>query len=1048
MAADEGKRKIAAILAADVAGYSRLMADDDRATVRTLTEYREVFAAHIATHHGRIVDTAGDSVLATFESVIEAAEAAVEIQRELGQRNDTLPGHRRMYFRMGVNLGDIIERDDGTIYGDGVNVAARLEGLAEPGGVMVSESAHLHTEDKLGVGVAFIGEHEVKNIPRPVKAYRLMLDGAEPGPAPAKPARRTKLIAGAAIAAAVVAGLAVWGLTLRVEAPQMVMADGTPTDDPVLAMPLGPSVAVLPFDELSEDPPHPHLAEGISSQLVSNFTAFSDLFVFALDATRPLKEAQASPVTIRDALGADYVVQGSVQQSADAVRVTVDLINTESGALIWSDRYESELSANRLFDIQDEIAIQIAGALGSSGSGIMAEYMRLLRQQPPVKMSAYDCVLFELNYWSIRTPKLHAEVRDCLENAIEEEPDYARAWGSLAWNFSEEFMVAYNTRPDAEQRAVDAARRAVTLEPTAYNTNTLAQMLYWAGDYDQFRIHTKQALTLNSNDAEILMSAAFGYAGLGEIELADRLMQKALKLNPNPPAVWLWSLYHIEIGRRDFAAALTAAEKLYVEDFYFSHAALAAAYIGLGRQADAERAMQRTLELRPDWTVPVAREEMARFVPWPGLLDYYTNAMRQAGLPEAAPQPERPVIAVLPFENLSGDAEQDYFADGITEDIITRLAQLPDALVLGRNTTFQIKDSDASVGDFAMEIGADYVLEGSVRRNDDALRISAQLLDVDEDAHLWAETFDRSLDVADLFAVQDEITERVAALVGGAYGVVTRTELAQLGRKAPQYLSSYECTLRYWQFFLILSPENHLLARECLEKVVEAEPEYADALAMLADTHIVEVAFSFNRRDGVTLEDGLRLAERAAHLEPDNLFVRSRLMAQHLYNHNRDRALRLAEEMLELAPNNVDFLWAIGEVFDLTGECERSFEIWQRTIELNPNAPKMMHWRPARCHMAHGNWAEGLRWIDASNSEWHYWTHAYRAAAQCQLGEIERGQEALQQALEMKPDFAEVLWPESEFWNQGGDTRAMEDNWVAGLETCGFELPPRPEPLQ
>ena len=165
MAANEGQRKLAAILAADVAGYSRLMADDDRATVRSLTEYRQVFAELVEAHEGRIVDTAGDSVLATFESVIEAVDAAIEVQRALAERNEPLAGHRKMHFRIGVNLGDIIVREDGTVYGDGVNVAARLEGLAEPGGVMVSESAHLQIDDKLGVGLEFIGEQDVKNIP-------------------------------------------------------------------------------------------------------------------------------------------------------------------------------------------------------------------------------------------------------------------------------------------------------------------------------------------------------------------------------------------------------------------------------------------------------------------------------------------------------------------------------------------------------------------------------------------------------------------------------------------------------------------------------------------------------------------------------------------------------------------------------------------------------------------------------------------------------------------------------------------------------------------
>ena len=254
MAADEGSRKLTAILAADVAGYSRLMVDDERATVRTLTEYRTIFTEKVEAHEGRIVDTTGDSVMATFESVVEAVEAAVDVQRDLAERNETLSGHRKMHFRIGVNLGDIIVRNDGTIYGDGVNVAARLEGLAEPGGVMIGDFARLGVEGKLGVGLEDAGEHEVKNIEKPVRAWRVLVDGAEASSAklgsPSKPLRRPKVIASLAAALAVVIGLAVWGVTVRVVVPQMVTADGTPTDDPMLAMPSGPAIAVLPFDNL------------------------------------------------------------------------------------------------------------------------------------------------------------------------------------------------------------------------------------------------------------------------------------------------------------------------------------------------------------------------------------------------------------------------------------------------------------------------------------------------------------------------------------------------------------------------------------------------------------------------------------------------------------------------------------------------------------------------------------------------------------------------------------------------------------------------------
>ena len=317
----EGQRKLAAILAADVAGYSKLMADDERATIASLKVARAVFRERIEAHAGRLIDTTGDSVLAEFRSPVEAVECAVEIQRQLKTINEPAPDHRQMHFRIGVNLGDVIEEADGTIYGDGVNVAARLEGLAEPGGIMLADVARQTVEGKLDVGLADAGEHEVKNIAKPVRAWRVLLDGEEAGAPVAKTFRRPKVIAGLAAALAVVIGLAVWGVAVRVEVPQMVMADGTPTDDPILAMPTGPSIIVLPFENLSTESDQKYFADGITIDILSALSRFKGLFVYSKETTFALGADEAGADQAVADLGVRYVLKGSVRRSDDIIRI-------------------------------------------------------------------------------------------------------------------------------------------------------------------------------------------------------------------------------------------------------------------------------------------------------------------------------------------------------------------------------------------------------------------------------------------------------------------------------------------------------------------------------------------------------------------------------------------------------------------------------------------------------------------------------------------------------------------------------------------------------
>ena len=447
------------------------MADDERATVRTLTEYRIIFTEKVEAHEGRIVDTTGDSVMATFESVVEAVEAAVEVQRDLAERNEVLSGHRKMHFRIGINLGDIIVREDGTIYGDGVNVAARLESIAESGGIMIADFARQAVEGKLGVGLEDSGEHEVKNIAKPVRAWRVLLDGSEAAPsAQARPAslalRRPKVIAGLATALAVIVGLAVWGVTVRVEVPQMVMADGTPTDDPVLAMPTGPAIAVLPFKNLSGDPEQDYFADGIAEDILTKLSRFDGMVVISRTSTFQFKNQDLDVREIAEKVGAKYILEGSVRRAEEDIRITAQLIDGRDGSQIWAKSYDETMEVIRLFELQDEIVNSIAAEIAGAYGVVFDRELTGVLSKAPNELQSYDCTLLALRFSRNPNPATHLAARDCLEGVTEMEPDYADAWASLSDIYMNE-LFGHNPRPDSDpiEDANHAARKALELSP-------------------------------------------------------------------------------------------------------------------------------------------------------------------------------------------------------------------------------------------------------------------------------------------------------------------------------------------------------------------------------------------------------------------------------------------------------------------------------------------------------------------------------------------------------------------------------------------------------
>ena len=361
MTAEKFKRKLTAILSADVKGYSRLMGTDEEATLRTLQEYKEVMASSIQHHRGRIVGTAGDSVLAEFASVVDAVQCAVEIQQVLRAKNALLPEDRRMDFRIGINLGDVIEEGD-TIYGDGVNIAARLEGLAEAGGICISESAYQQIKNKLPLRYDYLGEHEVKNIAEPVRVYRAQV---EPEAASSKVSREKKPVgkrlskaALAIIAVVVIAGAVIlYQFVLRPSHPKMEVAS---KEKMAFPLPDVPSIAVLPFVNMSEDPKQEFLCDGITESIISALSKVAGLVVIARNSTFTYKGKPVKVKQVSEELGVRFVLEGSVQKSADRIRITAQLIDALTGDHLWAERYDRDLKD--IFALQDEITIKILTA--------------------------------------------------------------------------------------------------------------------------------------------------------------------------------------------------------------------------------------------------------------------------------------------------------------------------------------------------------------------------------------------------------------------------------------------------------------------------------------------------------------------------------------------------------------------------------------------------------------------------------------------------------------------------------------------------------------
>jgi adenylate cyclase len=512
MNAESFKRKLTAILHADIEGYSRLMGENEDETIRTLAAYRDVISALIQQHQGRLVDFIGDELLVEFTSVGDAVLCATEIQRELKIRNDNLPKDRKMLFRIGVNLGDVVE-EEGRIYGDGINIAARIESLAEGGGICISGTVYDQVQNKLGLEYESLGEKEVKNIAQPIRVYRVL---SSPG-------------AAAQIEPASVD---------RMEHP----------------LPEKPSIAVLPFENLSGDPGQEFFSDGLTEEIITALTKIPGLFIVARNSTFTYKGKPVKVQRVAEELGVQYVLEGSVRKGGDKIRITAQLIDALTGHHLWAERYDRDLSMKDIFEIQDGITIQILEALQIKIT--KAAY----RGKHTDNLEAYLKAMKAFNLQSAWDSSEEIIVaRQLLEDAISLDPNYSEAYVALANNFKSEGDRGLTKTPEKSyERGIEMAKKAISLDES--NASAYVVLGYFYAKFgwrEKARSVFERALAFAPNSPYVNVTyARYILRPEKRYEEAISYYEKAKRLDPVAPQwhyyVWVGQLY-MEIGNYEKA---------------------------------------------------------------------------------------------------------------------------------------------------------------------------------------------------------------------------------------------------------------------------------------------------------------------------------------------------------------------------------------------------------------------------------------------------------------------------------------------------------------
>jgi adenylate cyclase len=622
-------RKLAAILAADVVGYSKLAGSDEDRTLARLRALRsDLIDPTIAVHNGRVVKRTGDGSLVEFRSVVDAVRCAMEVQNGMIERNAGLPPERRIEFRVGIHLGDVVEESDGDLMGDGVNIAARLEGIAKPGAICLSEDAYRQVKARLDLAVSDLGSTELKNIAEPVRVYSLEVGK----PAQAKPVTEAKppepkkrsalapLAAGVAVLLIVIGGGTWYFLSATRTAP-------VATNAPVRAEAAHLSIVVLPFTNLSNDPSQDYFADGITENLTTDLSRIRNSFVIARNTAFTFKGKNIDAKAISNELGVRYVLEGSVQRDQNRVRINAQLIDGETGAHLWADRFEEDVS--NLFKLQDQVVARLANTLRYELVRAEAEKYAGSKNPDAIDLAMRGRALL----WPPFTKDKIDTARTWFEKALKFDPNSSDALAGDAYTYALEFAFgSKNSETDYDTKILGQADRSITLDRDNIQAYLAKSFYLLVSSHPNDALRAADAgLAIDPNSAPLQATRSITKTYLRQFEQAKSDVQQAMRLSPHDPALSQWHNFmaDAEIGLRHFDAAIDECNKAIDGGYrvFYSYLNLAAAHAFKGDMDEAKAALVEARRLNPNLSVKWLIERKP-------ILQPAFDGLRKAGLPE------------------------------------------------------------------------------------------------------------------------------------------------------------------------------------------------------------------------------------------------------------------------------------------------------------------------------------------------------------------------------------------------------------------------------
>jgi adenylate cyclase len=579
------RRQLSAILIADVHGYSGLMSRNEERTYERVNQALGLIRSLIGDYGGRVVHVAGDGVLALFDTAAQALHFAIAIQREFSNEAVWAADDERIAFRIGINVGEVLLGDQANVQGHSVNIAARIQALARPGGICITEAVQRAVRDTLGVAIRPLGPQTLKNITEPVEVFAIEVNGP-PEPVPIELPTR----------------------------PSEILRPFTEA-----------SVAVLPVANLSDDPRNTHLCDGFAADIITSLSRFREVLVIARHSAFLFRDRNLPSVEIAGQLGVRYVVSGGLQRSGRKLRLQVQLTQADTDRVIWADRYDGNL--DDLFAFQDDVTAMIATRLAVQIG--TAEQRRLLAEQPP-DLHAYGLTLRgqDLSLHFRREANLHA--RRLFEHAAEIDPDYGRCYAGMSRTYNLAWRYHWTPKPEvALERAVDLANAAIRYDSQdARGFGELGFAQLYKKDHDVSLAAYQRAIELNPNDADILAEMGDALTYVGQSERAIELLKRAMRLNPYYPDWYLWYLGDAYFGMRDYEQAIATLQKM--RDPSESHRLLASSYAHLGHMTEARHHAEQVMTVHPDFSI----EHWSKVPPYkdPGELDLFIEGLRKAGL--------------------------------------------------------------------------------------------------------------------------------------------------------------------------------------------------------------------------------------------------------------------------------------------------------------------------------------------------------------------------------------------------------------------------------